>query len=233
MAHAEQPIFLLADSQLLFWQSGPTRWLARVRAQLRPPTPDRPQTAAYIGASNGDQPIFFELCVAALATAALHDCRHIRAHPSADDRAYLAQADLIVLAGGDPQQGWAALRANGLSATLDACYRRGAVLLGISAGAMQLGLRGWSERGSAAAASFATLGLAPYVVSAHDEPGWSSLRDVLRADDQQRQGLGIRTGGGAICYPDGRLEAVRQPLDLFRASPAGLQHRTIAPPALG
>lgn len=229
MASAAQPIVLLADSQLLFWQQGGVRWLEQVRQRVRPSTPDQPQTAAYIGASNGDQPIFFDLFVSAMDGIGLRDCRHIPAQPSAADRTYLAQADLILLAGGDPQLGWTILQRNGLSTMLGACYERGALLLGISAGAMHLGRLGWSERGPAAATSFVTLGLVPYIISAHDEPNWSSLHDVLRGLGQQHQGLGIRTGGGALYYPDGRLEAVRQPLDMFSA--AGRQHRTIAPPS--
>ena len=223
MVSAAQPIFLLADSQLLFWRHDGTLWLEQVRRRLRPPAPAQPQTAAYIGASNGDQPIFYDLFVSAMAGIALHDCRHIPAQPTTADRAYLAQADLILLAGGDPQRGWAALLANGLSATLGVCYQRGAVLLGISAGAMHLGQLAWSEQ----LTRFTTLGLVPYIISAHDEPDWHSLLEIMRSDDQPRRGLGIRTGGGAICYPDGVLEAVRQPLDLFSSGAGRIQHRLI------
>jgi peptidase E len=229
MASAAQPLFLLADSQLLFWRSDGALWLEQARRQLRPPTPDRPQTAAYIGASNGDQPIFFELFRSAMAGIALDDCRHIHAQPSADERAYLAQADLILLAGGDPHLGWTALQASGLPALLQACYQRGATLLGISAGAMQLGQLAWPEHNPSAPAGIATLGLTPYVVSAHDEPAWSSLRQIIASDGQQRRGLGIRTGGGAIAYPDGRLAAVRQPLDLFSIDAGRIQQRSLAP----
>lgn len=224
-----QPIFLLADSQLLFWQLGSVLWLEQMRCRLRPATPTRPHTAAYIGASNGDQPIFFELFVGAMSSMQIRDCRHIPAQPSAADRAYLAHADLILLSGGDAWRGWEVLQANELSASLGVCYRRGALLIGISAGAMHLGQLTWPEQGSPGARSMATLGLVPYIVSAHAEPEWPDLRAFLGRGGQ-RQGLGVRTGGGAIFYPDGTLEAVRQPLDLFTTTGDDLQQHVIMPP---
>lgn len=222
-----QPIFLLADSQLLFWQSGGMLWLEQLRRRLRPTT-TQPPTAAYIGASNGDLPVFYELFVSAMAGIQIRDCRHIPAQPTAADRAYLAQADLILLAGGDPWRGWAAMQTNELSAGLGMCYRRGTVLVGISAGAMHLGQLAWPEQGSPTPRSVATLGLVPYIVSAHAEPEWRDLRLIMR--ERAGHGLGLRTGGGAIYYPNGTLEAVRQPLDLFIATGDGVQQQMIMPP---
>lgn len=229
MHGATQPLFLLADSQLLFWQTDGALWLERVRQRLRPATDAQPHRAAYIGASNGDQPVFYELFVGAMAGIEIHDCRMIPSQPTAADHAYLAEADLVLLAGGDPQLGWAVFQANGLSDSIGACYMRGAVLLGISAGAMHLGRLGWSEHKPPAASSFATLGLLPYVVSAHAEPEWADLRAIIGGVAHEQHGLGIRTGGGAIYYPDGTLEAVRQPLDLFCATAQDVQQRMITP----
>lgn len=228
MASTPQPLFLLADSQLLFWHTDGALWLRRLRRHTRPTTAEQPLRAAYLGASNGDRPVFYELFVAAMAGLDLHDCRHIPAQPSPADREYLDRADLILLSGGDPQLGWAALSASGLHERLLACYQRGALLLGISAGAMLLGLLGWAEHAAPSATRFAALGLVPYIVSAHAEPEWRDLRLILPGASGQR-GLGIRSGGGAICYPDGSLEAVRQPLDLFKPAADGLRQRVLAP----
>ena len=97
-----KPIFLLADSQLLFWREDGKPFLARVRALL---DEDAETTghgangggtkAAYLGASNGDAPEFYELFVAAMEQIGVADCRHIPAKPSDEDMAFLAQAALI------------------------------------------------------------------------------------------------------------------------------------------
>ena len=58
--------------------------------------------AAYLGASNGDQPEFYELFCAAVDTVGIRDTRHVPSDPSAADRSYLEGADLVLLAGGDP-----------------------------------------------------------------------------------------------------------------------------------
>jgi hypothetical protein len=50
--HARQPIYLFADSQLLFWKRDGTLFLKTVRDRLARPG----LRAAYVGASNGDLP---------------------------------------------------------------------------------------------------------------------------------------------------------------------------------
>ena len=47
-----KPLYLLADSQLFFWKSDSDSLAERIRADLDSANPK----AAYIGASNGDQP---------------------------------------------------------------------------------------------------------------------------------------------------------------------------------
>ena len=48
-----KPIFLLADSQLLFWKENENLFLKTIREHIDNENPK----AAYIGASNGDNPI--------------------------------------------------------------------------------------------------------------------------------------------------------------------------------
>ena len=71
-----KPIFLLADSQLLFWreESGEL-FLARARQLLEADTQDRPFKAAYLGASNGDAPEFYQLFEAAMGEIGRASCR--------------------------------------------------------------------------------------------------------------------------------------------------------------
>src|SRR5690349_4947937 len=102
-----KPILLLADSQLLFWreESGEP-FLARARALLEADGPVRPYKAAYLGASNGDAPEFYQLFVAAMEEIGIRDCRLIPSNPTPEDRSFLHQADLVLLAGGDVERGW-------------------------------------------------------------------------------------------------------------------------------
>ena len=92
--------------------------------------------AAYIGASNGDAPEFFDLFVAAMDGIAIHDCRMIPSAPSEEDYAYLNEADIIMLAGGDTAKGWNVFRENGLVEQIIARYAVGTILMGVSAGAV-------------------------------------------------------------------------------------------------
>src|SRR5258708_7389212 len=80
-----KPIFLLADSQLLFWRDGDELFLGRVRALLAADdeSAGRAPRAAYLGASNGDAPEFYQLFLAAMDQIEVRDCRQIPAAPAA------------------------------------------------------------------------------------------------------------------------------------------------------
>ena len=202
---AIRPMFLLADSQLLFWREGPELFLARVREALG----DRPLRAAYLGASNGDVPDFYDIFVAAMEGIGVRDCRMIPAAPSQDDRAFLDDADIILLAGGDAARGYRAFKESGLDERIVARYAAGAVLIGLSAGAMQLGMRAWT---GAAEAPFDTFRLVPMVVATHDEHDWATLTEVVVALGDTGRGLGIPLGGGAVVHPDLSVEPIRKAL---------------------
>jgi hypothetical protein len=231
VASALKPIFLLADSQLLFWRDeGGRRFLDRARELIAADERGRPPKAAYLGASNGDVPEFYTLFVSAMAEIDIRDCRHIPAQPAAEDFAFLEEADLILLAGGDVRRGWEAFATAGLKEKLAGRYYAGAVLMGVSAGAVQLGLKGWDEDGPEI---FDTLCLVPFVVDAHDEPSWSGLlRAVSRAGEHAR-GLGIPTGGGALYHPDYSVEPVRQPLTEVELTENGPRQALLLPGETG
>jgi len=97
-----KPLYMLADSQLLFVKSGGDSLAERLRADLDSSKP----SAAYIGASNGDQPEFYNLFVAAMESMEISKCRLVPSQPSREDTAFLEAADLIVLSGGDVERGW-------------------------------------------------------------------------------------------------------------------------------
>jgi hypothetical protein len=199
-----RPLFLLADSQLLFWKDeAGALFLARVREAVAKPSPK----AAYLGASNGDVPDFYDIFVAAMEGIGIHDTRMIPAKPSEADRAYLDEADVVLLAGGDAARGLRAFHEGGLAERILARYAAGAVLIGISAGAVQLGLRLHAE-----GAELPAFRLAPVVVGVHDEPAWGSLTAAVEALEGMGRGLGIPLGGGAVMHPDLTVEPVRKTL---------------------
>ena len=153
----------------------------------------------------------------------------IPADPSDEDRAFLDAADVLLLAGGDVERGWRAFQASGVREAVERRYQAGAVLIGVSAGAVQLGTAGWPEGDPAAA--FPTWGLAPFVVDAHaEDDDWSALRAVVRARGPGARGIGIPTGGGVILHPDHTLEAVRRAACEARREGEGLVDAVILPP---
>jgi hypothetical protein len=213
-----KPILLLADSQLLFFRGadGPV-FGDLIRAWLE--TPPRQAQAAYLGASNGDLPEFYELFVSAMAEVGIRDCRMIPTVPDAEDLAFLAGAELVLLAGGDVRRGWEAFTASGLNDRLVELHLGGAILVGVSAGAVQLGLFGWDEE---AAEPFPTLRLVPFILDVHDEPSWARLSRLVARCGEHVKGLGIPSGAGLVYHPDDvSLEPLRHPaVELVPAAPA-------------
>lgn len=217
MAAMIKPIFLLADSQLLFWRGEEGSVLDRARHLLDEEEPGKEIRAAYIGASNGDAPEFFELFVGAMEGVGIRRTRLIPSEPSAEDRAFLDEADLILLAGGDIERGWRVFEKNEWQKKLVERYYAGALLVGVSAGAVQLGLKGWSDDGK----SFDALRLVPFVIDAHDEPGWVHLLALVPKAGEHARGFGIPSGGGAVYHPDYSVEPIRHPLTEVSLSEEG------------
>jgi peptidase E len=197
-----QTIFLLADSQLLFWRDGGQLLLERVvtRDQLK---------AAYIGASNGDDPNFYEIFVSAMEGVGVVDCRMIPSAVSEADMEFLNSADVILLSGGDVEAGWRVFLNNGLSEHIIRRYYEGASLIGVSAGAVQLGLCGLAADGSL----IATFKVVPFIIGAHEESdNWKTARELLRLSGPGKTAIGLPAGGGAIYHQDHTVEALRHPL---------------------
>lgn len=206
-----RPIYLLADSRLLFRSADGRQSLAERLLEDMPPGP---HCAAYLGASNGDEPAFYEIFEAAMDQFGIHQRRHIKAAASEEALAFLASCHLILLAGGDVGAGWQALESSGSARLVVERYRRGAVLIGVSAGAVQLG-QGWLDPEKDT--FLRTLGLLPFLIDAHDEPEWRHLRRSLLHAPDYVGGLGIPLGGGAVVAPDMTVEPLIQPvLELFR-----------------
>ena len=200
-----KPIFLLADSQLLFWRENGRLLLERV---VRDRVPDQLK-AAYIGASNGDNPDFYAIFVSAMEGVGVFDCRMIPSVVSEPDLAFLNHADIVLLAGGDVEAGWRVFLTNGLSEHIVRRYFEGASLIGVSAGAVQLGLCGLAADGSI----IETFKLVPLIIGAHEESdNWKTTTELLRLSGPGTTAIGLPTGGGAIYHPDHTIEPLRRPL---------------------
>ena len=199
------PIFLLADSQLLFWRENGRLLLERV---VEARTRERLK-AAYVGASNGDQPEFYAIFVSAMEGIGIFDCRMILSTLSDTDLAFLDDADIILLAGGDVEKGWRVFLNNGLNQHIVRRYFEGTTLIGVSAGAVQLGLGGLAADGS----PLETFKLVPFIVGAHEESdNWKTTTKLLRLSAANTRAIGLPTGAGAIYHPDQTLEPLRHPL---------------------
>jgi cyanophycinase len=207
------PLYLLADIPLLFFrgqdkgQEKDDRLPSRIRANLPASNPQ----AAYVGASNGDLPEFYELFVAAMQSMSISNCRSIPAQLSNEDRPFLEDADLILLAGGDVERGWRAFEQNGLKDLLLRKRYDGSTLIGVSAGAVQLGLGSLTD--APQPKKLDLFSFAPFYVGAHEEKeDWWNLRALVTLAQNGVRGIGIPSGAAAIYHSDGTLEPIRHPL---------------------
>ena len=219
-------MFLLADSQILFWRDGSNLFLQRIRELLDSPGP----SAAYLGASNGDNPEFYSLFQAAMAGIGLKSSRMIPSIPSEEDRRFLAGADLVLLAGGDVERGWNVFVERGIKDLIVQKRYEGTVLIGVSAGAVQLGLGTLLE--SETMKKLELFQFAPFYVGAHEEGSdWWNLRALVKLAGDGARGVGIPAGGGLIFSPDGSLEPIRKGLVEFHLQNDQLTESLLMPQA--
>lgn len=212
MKKQRHPIYLLADSQLLFWKYQGSLFLSALPVLIEVDS----SKAAYIGASNGDAPEFYSIFEAAMENIGMTHCRMIHSSFSREDRAFVEKADLILLAGGDVVRGWEVFESVGLPQLIRQRYDDGAFLIGVSAGAVQLGMYGRRREGEGQDVLFDTFQLVPYLIDVHDEKNeWEMLRNSVGLSADQTKGLGIVSGAGFLYHPDHSLEPIRYPLYEF------------------
>jgi cyanophycinase len=219
-----KPLYLLADSQLLFCKDNDRLFTERIREQLHL---DNPQ-AAYLGASNGDSPEFYSLFQEAMGLIGITNCRMIPSSPLREDASFLEAADLILLAGGDVQKGWNVFEQNGVKDTIMRRRYDGSVLVGVSAGAVQLGLGSLTE--GPKMEKLDLFRFAPFYVGAHEEnEEWWNLRVLVNLSLDHERGIGIPFGGGAVYTADGLLEPIRKPLLEFSKEGDRIAERLLLP----
>lgn len=206
-----KPIFLLADSQLLFYKSGDGLLLERIKKLIHKEVKADEIKAAYIGASNNDDPQFFEIFELAMQQVDIRNCRMIKSISNEDDINFLKSADIILLAGGDTYKGWEIIKRNGWDKIITEKYSNGDILLGVSAGAIQLGVKGYRDNfeNVEEEVGFDTLQLVPFIIDVHADHDWLNLSKRIKLEENQINGYGIPYGGGMIYYPDMSLEAIR------------------------
>jgi cyanophycinase len=220
-----QPIYLFADSQLLFWKSQENLFLNHIEEMIARAAPK----AAYIGASNGDDPQFYSIFEAAMENTGVQDCRMILSSFGRDDESFVNESDIILLAGGNVEQGWNAFNSSGLKETIFRKYYEGALLIGISAGAAQLGMFGMVEE-EPVNKLIDTFKLVPFIISAHDEKQeWKSLRETIQLLNGSAKGIGISSGGGMVYYPDQSIEAIRHPLNEYSMRDGIIRYSLLIP----
>jgi Cyanophycinase and related exopeptidases len=215
-------IYLLADSQLLFWRdSDGTLLLDSSKTGVKTESAN----ASYLGASNGDDPAYYSIFEAAMEILGVTRRRMIPSSFSGDDAEFLANSEIILLAGGDAVSGWQTFTSNGAREAVMARYIEGALFIGVSAGALQLGLCAYPDGDFSGEDLVETFKFVPLIIGAHDEKReWESLKKAVYLTGDGAQGVGIPAGGGAIYHPDGSLSPVRYPLDLFSLAEQQLSH---------
>ena len=167
---------------------------------------------AWVGAANEDSQPWFERAATVLRKRYGADMRMVRTGFADESAQLINESPLIYLPGGDVSVLSARLRALGLDEQIRRRHREGALVVGVSAGAIGL-TRYWVE--------FPEDGRAPYripcigaldvAVDCHDEESdWEELRALLAAWQREEPGAvvdayGIPLGGALEIAPNGTV----------------------------
>jgi cyanophycinase len=220
------PIFLFADSQLLFYKNQGVPFLGSIKNFLA----QKPPRAAYLGASNGDKPEFYSIFESAMNNIGISDCRQIFSSFPDQDQSFLNTADIILLSGGSFKKGWDIFQSTHLAEYIIRRYREGALLIGISAGAIQLGSLGWNEE-SPPSRLINAFNFIPFILSAHEEmEQWRNIRKAVQLANGTAEGIGIPAGGGIIYHQNRTIEAIRKPFHKFSFEGTGKVGEKLIPP---
>ncbi|HID38121.1 MAG TPA: peptidase [Calditrichaeota bacterium] len=220
-----KPIFLLADSQPLFKTYEGQYLLADAHKTFT----DSDLLAAYIGASNDDNPAYYEIFTYAMQPYALEECRMIRRAFSAEDRDFLQNAHIILLAGGDTRKGWRWMEEKGVVEIIRERYVKGGLLIGVSAGAIQLGICGHSAADNGDIMLFETLKLVPFCIDAHREKNdWAELKKALRRGRANMRAFGLPFGSALVYHSEHKMQPFG-PVDEFYVRNGNIYHNLLLP----
>jgi hypothetical protein len=204
-AFLPKPIYAFADSRLLFWKKEDgSLFLNEIKQNFNV----EHLSAAYIGASNNDNlELYHGIFEPAMQQIGIENCEMVLTRPLPAAGMFLEQANIILLAGGSVEIGWRAFERNGFKELILRRFHDGAVLIGISAGAVQLGRGSLTDNGLE---HLSTFGLLPFYVGVHEESeDWTSLRNSLSSTHPQMRAIGIPSGGGITYdYDTGEVKPV-------------------------
>jgi cyanophycinase len=220
-----QSLYLLADSQPLFWRGGEfLTGLCQGAGNSQP-------NVAYIGASNGDSPAAHGIFAAAFEPVTAGRTHWVQAQLPAADRRFLESADVIVLAGGDVEAGWNVFTGTGMRELIEQRYRDGAVLIGVSAGAVQFGRYAAVPDANGGSRLLETFGLIDFIVDVHDEKrDWQTLAATIQLLEGSVRGLGIPHGAALIAHADGSFEPVGRAVEEFVVTEGRLRRSMLLAP---
>jgi len=192
---------------------------------------DKP-VALYLGAASGDDSGFGSALSDLLLAAGVHRVLWPKLARRKMDRRRardgLADADLLFVGGGDVEAGVRVLRDADLVPDIHRAAQRGAVICGMSAGAIMLGERWirWPREDASddEAETYECLGVAPCSLDTHGEgDGWFETQAfaAVRARElgKKARAYGIPSGGALVIGADGTLEARGEPAPVFAALP--------------
>ena len=178
---------------------------------------------AYLGSASGDNQGFFRMIAVLLNNAGAGD---VLLAPSVGAKAdmrkardILEDADVVLVSGGDVEEGMRVLGRQHLMPLLRARYDNGTVFVGLSAGSIILS-RQWvrwrDPDDDSTAEPFGCMGFAPVLCDTHGEgENWEELRALLRVGAPGEVGHGIPSGAGLCVTPKGRLFAMGEAVHRF------------------
>ncbi len=186
---------LLSDSQLLFRKNSTHEYYLSCLHRLS----EKPlRRAVYIGASNGDVPEYYSLFETGMENLGIMECKHLKFEEGKDFQEEIDQADVILLAGGNPELGYKRMLTSGIWKQLQNRILKQGIIIGISAGAVQLGKRIMSDNHSHDGVQ--GLNMFNYIIGAHEEQDqWSNLKENV-GKVPNAKGIGIPFGTGLVLH---------------------------------
>lgn len=189
------PLVLAADSRALF--SAPKGFWSGLVDRIEGKEEGEIVRMVYVGVSNGDEPVFYELARDWFMGLGLKEgvfVSHVKAEYSSSHRESLRNAHVVLLSGGDVDVGWEGMKRMMMDSDISEAFYAGALVIGVSAGAMHMGL-GWRSKEGECAPG---MSLAPFYVSAHDErTDWESIKALWEVTPKHtaRTAIGVPSGG--------------------------------------
>jgi cobyric acid synthase len=136
---------------------------------------------------------------------------HLNENSHMDEFKNIERADVIVLISGKPDLAQKHIQKTGIEGCILNGYHKGAVIFGVSGGAVQLGKLGWTIDKDNNYLFFEGLNIIPYAINIKDENHeWRALKDIIVNHYHDIHGLGIPGHGGIVHYPDRSIQALNQ-----------------------